>query len=130
MKEAFIVSAARTPVGKAPNGKIRTVRPDDLAAVAIKAALARVPSLAADQVEDFVLGCAMPEGAQGMNVARIACQRAGLPDTVPGVTVNRFCASGLEAISIAAQRILSGMADVVMAGGTGSMSPGPQGGFR
>ncbi len=130
MKEAFIVAAARTPVGKAPNGKIRTVRPDDLAALAIKGALARVPQISADQVEDFVLGCAMPEGAQGMNIARIACQRAGLPDTVPGVTVNRFCASGLEAISVAAQRILSGMADVVMAGGTESMSQVPMGGFR
>src|SRR5437016_11218790 len=130
MKEAFIVAAARTPVGKAPNGKIRTVRPDDLAALAIKGALAGVPQVSADQIEDFVLGCAMPEGAQGMNVARIACQRAGLPDTVPGVTVNRFCASGLEAIAIAAQRVLSGMADVVMAGGTESMSQVPMGGFR
>src|SRR5436190_14023244 len=130
MKEAFIVAAARTPVGKAPNGKIRTVRPDDLAALAIKGALARVPQISADQVEDFVLGCAMPEGAQGMNVARIACQRAGLPDTVPGVTVNRFCASGLEAIAIGAQRVLSGMADVIMAGGTESMSQVPMGGFR
>src|SRR6058998_2033147 len=130
MKEAFIVAAARTPVGKAPNGKIRTVRPDDLAALAIKGALARVPQVAADQIEDVILGCAMPEGAQGMNIARIACQRAGLPDTVPGVTVNRFCASGLEAISVAAQRILSGMADVVMAGGTESMSQVPMGGFR
>src|SRR6266581_4728868 len=130
MKEAFIVAAARTPVGKAPNGKIRTVRPDDLAALAIKGALARVPQISADQIEDFVLGCAMPEGAQGMNIARIACQRAGLPDTVPGVTVNRFCASGLEAISVAAQRILSGMSEIVMAGGTESMSQVPMGGFR
>src|SRR5881397_433232 len=108
MKEAFIVAAARTPVGKAPNGKIRTVRPDDLAAIAIKAALARVPQLSADQIEDVVLGCAMPEAAQGMNIARIAGQRAGLPDTAPGVTVNRFCASGLEAIATGAQRIMSG----------------------
>jgi len=130
MKEAFIVAAARTPVGKAPNGKIRTVRPDDLAALAIKGALARVPQLSPDQIEDFVLGCAMPEGAQGMNIARIACQRAGLPDSVPGVTVNRFCASGLEAIAIAAQRILSGMSDVIMAGGTESMSQVPMMGFR
>src|SRR5947208_9029122 len=130
MKEAFVVAAVRTPVGKAPNGKIRTVRPDDLAALAIKAALARVPQLSADQVEDVILGCAMPEGSQGMNIARIACQRAGLPDTVPGATVNRFCASGLEAISIAAQRILSGMADVVIAGGTESMSQVPMRGFR
>src|SRR2546430_172689 len=102
MKEAFIVSAARTAVGKAPNGKIRTVRPDDLAALAIKGALARVPQLSPDQIEDVVLGCAMPEGAQGMNIARIAAQRAGLPDTAPGVTVNRFCASGLEAIATGA----------------------------
>ena len=118
MREAFLVAAARTPIGKAPNGKLRTVRPDDLAAVAIKGALARVPQLSAEQIEDVILGCAMPEGAQGMNIARIACQRAGLPDTVPGVTVNRFCASGLEAIAMAAQRILSGMAEVIVAGGT------------
>src|SRR6266568_656989 len=130
MKEAFIVAAARTPVGKAPNGKIRTVRPNDLAPWATKAALPPVPQVSADQIEDFILGCAMPEGAQGMNIARIACQRAGLPDSVPGVTVNRFCASGLEAISVAAQRILSGMADIVMAGGTESMSQVPMGGFR
>src|SRR2546422_5743862 len=130
MKEAFIVSAVRTPVGKAPNGKLRTVRPDDLAALVIKEVLARIQGLSAEQVEDVVLGCAMPEGAQGMNVARIACQRAGLPDTVPGVTVNRFCASGLEAIAIGAQRVLSGMADVIMAGGTESMSQVPMGGFR
>jgi len=130
MREAFVVAAARTPVGKAPNGKIRTVRPDDLAALAIKGALARVPQLSTDQIDDFILGCAMPEGSQGMNVARIACQRAGLPDSVPGVTVNRFCASGLEAIATGAQRILSGMADVTMAGGTESMSQVPMGGFR
>src|ERR1041385_7404163 len=130
MKEAFIVSAVRTPVGKAPNGKLRTVRPDDLAALVIKGALARVPQLPAEQVEDVVLGCAMPEGSQGMNVARIACQRAGLPDTVPAVTVNRFCASGLEAIAIAAQRILSGMSEVILAGGVESMSQVPMGGFR
>src|SRR2546427_5243209 len=130
MKEAFIVAAARTAIGKAPNGKIRTVRPDDLAALAIKGALARVPQLTPDQIEDVILGCAMPEGAQGMNIARIASQRAGLPDSAPGVTVNRFCASGLEAIATAAQRILSGMADVIVAGGTESMSQVPMGGFR
>src|SRR5882672_5400814 len=130
MKEAFIVAAARTPVGKAPSGKIRTVRPDDLAALAIKGALARVPSLPVEQIEDVILGCAMPEGAQGMNIARIAGQRAGLPDSVPGVTVNRFCASGLEAIAIGAQRILSGMAEIIIAGGTESMSQVPMGGFR
>src|SRR3989440_5396225 len=122
MKEVFIVSAARTAVGKAPNGKIRTVRPDDLAALAIKGALARVPILAPAQIEDVILGCAMPEAAQGMNIARIASQRAGLPETVAGVTVNRFCASGLEAIALASQRIMSGMADVIIAGGAESMS--------
>ncbi len=130
MKEAFIVAAARTPIGKAPNGKLRIVRPDDLAALAIKGALARVPQLPVEQIEDLILGCAMPEAAQGMNIARIACQRAGLPDTVPGVTVNRFCASGLEAIAVAAQRIMSGMADVIVAGGTESMSQVPMGGFK
>jgi acetyl-CoA acyltransferase len=130
MKEAFVVAGARTPLGKAPNGKIRTVRPDDLAALAIKSALSRVPQLSPDQVEDVILGCAMPEGSQGMNLARIACQRAGLPDNVPGVTVNRFCASGLEAIAMAAQRILSGMADVIVAGGAESMSQVPMGGFK
>src|SRR6266487_1294041 len=130
MKEAFIVAAALTAVGKAPNGKIRTVRPDDLAAIAIKGALARVPQLSVEQIEDVVLGCAMPEGSQGMNIARLAAQRAGLPDTAPGVTVNRFCASGLEAIAVAAQRIMSGMADVIVAGGTESMSQVPMGGFR
>jgi acetyl-CoA acyltransferase len=130
MKEAFIVAAARTPVGKAPNGKIHTVRPDDLAALAIKGALARVPELPVGQIEDVILGCAMPESAQGMNIARIACQRAGLPDSVPGVTVNRFCASGLEAIAMGAHRILTGMADVIVAGGAESMSFVPMGGFR
>ena len=130
MKEAFIVAAARTPVGKAPNGKLRTVRPDDLAAIAIKGALARVPQLPLDQIEDVVIGCAMPEAAQGMNIARIAAQRASLPDTAPGVTVNRFCASGLEAIATGAQRILSGMADVIVAGGIESMSFVPMGGFK
>ena len=130
MKEAFVVAAARTPVGKAPNGKLRTVRPDDLAALALQGALARVPQLAPDQIEDVILGCAMPEASQGLNIARITGQRAGLPDSVPGVTVNRFWASGLEAIAMAAQRILSGMGDVIVAGGTESMSQVPMGGFR
>jgi len=130
MKEAFVVAAARTPVGKAPNGKIRTVRPDDLAAVAVKGVLARVPQLPVEQIEDVILGCAMPEAAQGMNIARIACQKSGLPDTVTGVTVNRFCASGLEAIAMGAQRMMSGMADVIVAGGTESMSQVPMGGFK
>src|SRR5262249_18270641 len=111
-------------------GKLRSVRPDDLAAQVIKAALAHVPQLSAEQVEDVILGCAMPEGAQGMNVARIGSQRAVLPDTVPGVRITRFCASGLEAIAMGAQRIVSGMADVVIAGGTESMSQVPMGGFK
>src|SRR5438093_7333938 len=128
MKEAFIVSAVRTPVGKAPNGKIRTVRPDDLAALAIKAALARVPQVSPDQVEDVILGCAMPEGAQGINIARLAALRAGLPVDVPAVTVNRFCAAGAETVARAAQQIRSGMADVVLAGGAESMSLVPMGG--
>src|SRR5690349_19902023 len=117
MKDAFIVAAVRTPVGKAPNGRLRAVRPDDLAALVIKEALAHAPQRPGVQVEDVGLGCAMPQGPQGMNAARIACQRAGLPDTVPAVTVNRLCASGLEAVAIAAQRILSGMNEVIIAGG-------------
>ena len=130
MKEVFIVSAARTPVGKAPNGKIRTVRPDDLAALCLKEVLKRAPQVDASMVEDVILGCAMPEGSQGMNIARIAGQRAGLPDTVPGVTINRFCASGLEAIAMGAQRILSGMAEIIIAGGAESMTQIPMGGVR
>ncbi len=130
MNEVFIVSAVRTPVGKAPSGKLRTVRPDDLAALVIQEAITRAPAISGDQIEDVILGCAMPEGAQGMNIARIAVQRAGLPDSVPGVTVNRFCASGLEAIAFGAQRILSGMADLIVAGGAESMSQVPMGGFK
>src|SRR5436190_18003206 len=130
MNEAFLVSAARTPVGKAPTGQLRSVRPDDLAALCLKEALRRAPQVSPALVEDVILGCAMPEGPQGMNLARIAGQRADLPETVPGVTVNRFCASGLEAIAQGAQRILSGMADVILAGGAESMSQVPMGGFR
>lgn len=130
MNEVFIVAAARTPAGKAPKGKLRTVRPDDLAAIALQGALARVPQLPVEQIEDVILGCAMPEAAQGMNLARIAGQIAGWPDQVPGVTVNRFCASGLEAIALGAQRIMSGMAEVIAAGGTESMSQVPMGGFK
>jgi acetyl-CoA acyltransferase len=130
MREVFIVSAARTPIGKAPNGKLRTVRPDDLAALTIRDVLRRVPGVSPDLIDDVILGCAMPEGSQGMNIGRITVQRAGLPETVPGVTVNRFCASGLEAIAIGAQRILSGMAEIVIAGGTESMSQVPMGGYK
>ena len=130
MNEVFIVSAARTPTGKAPAGKLRSVRPDDLAALCLKEVLARAPAVTPSLIDDVILGCAMPEGAQGMNIARIAGQRAALPETVPGVTINRFCASGLEAIATGAQRILSGMAEIIIAGGAESMSQVPMGGFR
>src|SRR2546421_11236886 len=122
MNDVVIVSAARTPIGRASRGTLRFTRPDELAALAIKAALERAKGLALEEVEDVVLGCAMPEQEQGMNVARIAALRAGLPSSVPAFTVNRFCASGLEAIAVAAQRIATGQADVVVAGGVESMS--------
>lgn len=125
MHEAYIVSAVRTPIGKAPRGSLRNTRPDDLAAFAIKAALERVPGLDPNHVEDVVLGCAVPEAEQGMNVARIAVLRAGLPVTVPAATINRMCASGLEAIAIIAQRIQTGQIDIGVAGGTESMSMVP-----
>ena len=130
MHEAVIVSAVRTAVGKSGRGTLRHTRPDDLAAAVIQEAIRRVPGLKPDEVEDVVLGCAMPEAEQGMNVARIACQRAGLPHTVPAVTVNRLCASGLEAIAVAAQRILCGSISVAVAGGTESMSMVPLGGQK
>jgi acetyl-CoA acyltransferase len=130
MKEVFIVSAARTPVGKAPSGRLKSVHPADLGALVLKEVLKRAPQISPDQVDDVIIGCAMPEGPQGMNMARLSCLRAGLPDTVPGVTINRFCASGLEAIAMGAQRILSGMADIVIAGGTESMSQVPMMGFK
>lgn len=122
MNEAVIVDCVRTPVGKAPRGALRHVRPDDLAAVAIEGLLARYPAVAAAEIEDVILGCATPEGESGMNVARIAALRAGLPETVCGVTINRFCSSGLQAIAMAAERIRAGMAEVLLAGGTESMS--------
>ena len=128
MRDAVIVSAVRTPVGKAPGGVLSTSRPDDLAAHVLTAALARVPQLDAREIEDVILGCAMPEAEQGLNVARIASLRAGLPVSASAFTVNRFCASGLEAIAIAARRVQSGEADVVIAGGTESMSLVPMGG--
>jgi len=127
---AVIVSAVRTPVGKAPNGALRTTRPDELAAIVLREALARAPGVAPDEIDDVVLGCAMPEAEQGLNVARIASLRAGLPVTASAATVNRFCASGLEAIAIAADRIAAGAADVVLAGGTESMSLVPMGGHK
>jgi acetyl-CoA acyltransferase len=130
MPEALIVSAVRTAVGKAPNGTLRATRPDEMAAVAIAEAVRRATGLDPAEVEDVVLGCAMPEAEQGMNVARIASLRAGLPVSASAVTVNRFCASGLEAIATAAQRIMIGAADVIVAGGTESMSLVPMGGHH
>lgn len=128
MREAYIVSAVRTPVGKAGRGTLKAVRPDDLGGLVLREALARVPALPPEEVEDVILGCAMPEGSQGMNVSRIATLRAGIPFTVPAMTVNRFCASGLETIAIAAHRVQLGVADVVLAGGTESMTQIPMGG--
>src|SRR5947209_11015699 len=115
MSEAVIVSSVRTAVGKAFKGTLRATRPDDLAAVAIKGALARVPQLDAKEIEDVILGCAMPEAEQGMNVARIAALRAGLPVESSAMTINRFCSSGLQSIAMAAERIMSGGADVILA---------------
>src|SRR5579884_2343597 len=130
MREVVIASAVRTPVGRAYKGGLRNTRPDDLAAVAIKGALARVPQLDAKEIEDVILGCAMPEAEQGMNVARIASLRAGLPVECSAMTINRFCASGLQAIAMAAERIGSGSVDVVLAGGVESMTMIPMGGNK
>lgn len=130
MPEAVIVSSVRTPVGRGYKGSLRTTRPDDLAAVVIKEALARVPGLDPKEIDDVILGCAMPEGEQGMNVARIASLRAGLPVEISAMTVNRFCASGLQAIAMAAERIRSGAAQIIIAGGTESMSLVPMGGNK
>lgn len=122
MNEAVIVAGLRTAVGKAPKGSLRTTRPDDLAAEVIRALLAQNPQIAPDQIDDVILGCATPEGESGTNVARIAALRAGLPDSVPAVTVNRFCSSGSQTIAQAAERIMAGMAETIIAGGTESMS--------
>jgi acetyl-CoA acyltransferase len=130
MPEAVIVSAIRTPVGRAYKGTLRTTRPDDLAALAIKEALARVPGIDPKEIDDVILGCAMPEAEQGMNVARIAALRAGLPVETSAMTINRFCSSGLQAIAIAAERIKSSSAEILIAGGTESMSLVPMGGNK
>lgn len=130
MKDVIIASAVRTPVGKASRGTLRTTRPDDLAATAINGALERVPQLDRSEIDDVILGCAMPEAEQGMNVARVASFRAGLPVTVAGMTINRYCASGLQSIALAADRVRGGSADVVVAGGTESMSYVPFGGNK
>ncbi len=130
MREVVIVSAVRTAVGRANKGTLRATRPDDLGAVAIRGALARVPEIDVHEVEDVILGCAMPEAESGMNVARIAWLRAGLPVETSAMTVNRFCASGLQAIAIAADRIAGGGADLIVAGGTESMTMIPIGGHK
>lgn len=130
MREVIIASSVRTPVGRAFKGTLRATRPDELAAIAIKGALDRVPQLDPKEIEDVILGCAMPEAEQGMNVARIASLRAGLPVEVSAVTINRFCSSGLQAIAMAADRIMSGGAEVMVAGGTESMSMIPMGGNK
>ena len=130
MNDAVIVSAARTAVGKAPAGALRGTRPDELAAAAIQEALRRAPGVEPADVDDVILGCAMPEAEQGMNVARIASLRAGIPVQASAVTVNRFCSSGLQAIAYAAERIMCGFATTIVAGGTESMSLVPMGGHK
>jgi acetyl-CoA acyltransferase len=130
MKEAVIASSVRTAVGKAYKGTLHATRPDDLAAVAINGAIARVPRLDPKEIEDVVLGCAMPEAEQGMNIARIASLRAGLPVECSAITINRFCSSGLQAIAMAAERVMLGGAEVVVAGGAESMSMVPMGGNK
>ena len=130
VQDAYIVAATRTPVGKAPRGMFRNTRPDDLLVHALKSALAQAPGLDPGAVGDVIVGCAIPEAEQGMNVARIALLLAGLPDRVPGMTLNRFCSSGLQAVSLAADRIRLGEAEVMIAGGTESMSMIPMGGNK
>lgn len=130
MPEAVIVSTARTPIGRAGKGMLRTIRADDLAAVAIRAAVERLPQFDLTLIEDLILGCAFPEGEQGMNLARIVTGLAGLPTHLGGVTVNRFCASSLQAVNMAAQSILLGQGDVLVAGGVEAMSRVPMGGFN
>ncbi len=130
MPDAVIIDCLRTPAGKAPRGALRDVRPDDMAAAVIRALLNRYPQVEGSAIDDVILGCAMPEGEQGMNFARIAALRAGLPVSVPGMTINRFCSSGLQAIALGVERIRSGGADVVLAGGAESMSMIPMGGYK
>ena len=130
MQEAVIIDCVRTPVGKAPRGSLRTVRPDDLAAIAIRGLLGRIPDFDPAWIDDVIMGCANPEAESGSNIARIAALRAGLPDTVPAVTINRFCSSGLQSIAMAAEKIRSGGADIIIAGGAESMSMLPFGSTR
>src|SRR3954468_1825265 len=130
MTSAVIVSAVRTAVGKAPKGKLSATRPDDMAAVAMRAAIDRVSGLREEDLDDILIGCAMPEAEQGMNVARVAAFRAGIPYSVPAMTLNRFCSSGLQSIAFAADRIAAGAAHCILAGGTESMSMIPMGGNK
>ena len=130
MREAVIVDSLRTAVGKAPRGTLRNMRPDDMAATVIREILRRVPGLDPNEVEDVILGCAMPEAEQGNNVARVASLRAGLPVSCSAMTVNRFCSSGLQSIALASERIMAGFAEVMIAGGTETMSMIPMGGYR
>src|SRR6266403_276288 len=130
MKEAFIVSAVRTAVGKAPRGTLRDTRADEMGAAVIKEAMARVPGLQAAEIEDVIMGCAMPEAEQGMNIARAAAIRAGLPVGTSAMTINRFCSSGLQSIALAADRIRAGGAETAIAGGTETMSMIPMGGHK
>ena len=130
MHDAVIVSAVRTAVGKAPNGTLRGTRPDELAATVIAEALRRAPGIDPAEVDDVIVGCAMPEAEQGLNVARIASLRAGIPVAASAVTINRFCSSGLQAIAFAAEHVMCGFASTIVAGGTESMSLGPMGGHK
>src|ERR1700756_2492324 len=130
MREVIIASSVRTPVGRAYKGTLRATRPDELAAIAIKGALERVPAVDPKEIEDVILGCAMPEAEQGMNVARIASLRAGLPVEISAMTINRFCSSGLQAIAMAAERIMAGGAETIVAGGVESMTMIPMGGNK
>lgn len=130
MTTPVIIDCLRTPVGKAPKGALRLVRPDDMAAAVFRALTAKYPQVTPESIDDVILGCAMPEGEQGMNVARIAALAAGLPVSLPAVTINRFCSSGLQAIAMAAERIAAGNADIVLAGGAESMSMVPMGGYK
>ena len=128
--EAVIIDSLRTAIGKAPKGTLRTTRPDDLAATVIRTLLKKYPEVPVDEIDDVILGCANPEAESGMNMARVAALRAGLPDMVPGVTINRFCSSGLQAIAMAADRIRAGSAQIIIAGGAESMSLVPMSGNK
>src|SRR5512138_2289303 len=130
MAEAVILSAVRTAVGKAPRGMLRNVRPDDMEAAVIRGAIRQVEGLADGDVEDVLVGCAMPEAEQGMNVARISALRAGLPVTISAATINRFCSSGLQSIAMASERIMAGFGNTIIAGGTESMSMVPMSGHK